>query len=278
MPELPEVETTRRGIEPLIVGRTVARVLIHNAALRWAVPGELCDVLPGQQVTAVERRSKYLLFSFERGTLIVHLGMTGHLRVASCQTERRKHDHVEIMFTDGSSLRYNDARRFGAMLWTTADPLQHERLAGLGPEPFSSAFNAAYLHQLSRGRKVAVKPFLMDAGVVVGVGNIYASEALFRAGIAPARQAGLVSRVTYRRLVSSVREILTAAISAGGTTIRDFSDSQGRPGYFSRELRVYGRAGQACVRCGTAIEQARLGQRSTYFCPKCQRSQGFAAR
>jgi formamidopyrimidine-DNA glycosylase len=271
MPELPEVETTRRGIEPLVLNKVVERVLIHNACLRWPVPGELLEVLPGQQVRMVGRRAKYLLFSFDHGTLIVHLGMTGHLRVAPCVAERRKHDHVEIQFTDGSALRYNDSRRFGAMLWTAANPLQHARLAELGPEPFSPEFNAAYLQHLSRGRKVAVKPFLMDARVVVGVGNIYASEALFRAGIAPGRTAGKTTKAAYARLVQSVRVVLEEAIAAGGTTIRDFSNSQGHPGYFKQELRVYGRAGEACIACGTLIKQIRLGQRSTYYCVKCQK-------
>lgn len=271
MPELPEVETTRRGIEPLVAKKVVEQVLIHNASLRWPIPSELVDVLPGQKAGSVGRRSKYLLFSFDRGTLIVHLGMTGHLRLDLHRSERRKHDHFEIVFTDGTVLRYNDSRRFGAILWTEDDPLQHIRLASLGPEPFSPEFNAAYLYRLSRGRKVAVKPFLMDAHVVVGVGNIYASEALFRAGIAPVRPAGKVSKTAYERLIQSVREILEAAIAAGGTTIRDFSDSQGRPGYFQQELRVYGRAGQACTSCGTLIRHIKLGQRSTYTCPVCQK-------
>ncbi len=271
MPELPEVETTRRGIEPLVVNKTVARVVVHNAALRWPVPDELFELLPGQQVRSVGRRSKYLLFSFERGTLIVHLGMTGHLRLNSCDAERRKHDHVEIVFTDGTAMRYNDSRRFGSMLWSTADPLQHQRLAGLGPEPFSPGFNTTYLYRLSRNRQVAVKPFLMDARVVVGVGNIYASEALFRAGIAPTCPAGKIGKAAFERLVKSVREILEAAIAAGGTTFRDFSDSQGRPGYFRQELCVYGRSGDACRSCSTPIKQIRLGQRSTYFCPSCQK-------
>lgn len=270
MPELPEVETTRRGIEPLVVNKTVARVVIHNPALRWPVPDELREELLGQNLHTLARRSKYLLFGFDRGTLIVHLGMTGHLRVTSSGAERRKHDHVEVIFTDGSALRYNDSRRFGAILWTAGEPLQHERLAALGPEPFDPGFNAAYLFHLSRGRKVAVKPFLMDAKVVVGVGNIYASEALFRAGIAPARAAGKVSKAAFERLVSAVRGILEEAICAGGTTIRDFADSQGRPGYFKQELRVYGRRGEACTACGSLITQIRLGQRSTFFCMKCQ--------
>lgn len=271
MPELPEVETIRRGIEPLVVNKIVDHVRIHNGSLRWPVPDLLVEVLPGQKVHVVARRSKYLLFACDQGTLIVHLGMTGHLRLTSHKSERRKHDHVEIVFTDGSALRYNDSRRFGAILWTENDPLQHVRLADLGPEPFSPEFNAAYLYRLSRGRKVAVKPFLMNGRVVVGVGNIYASEALFRAGIAPVRPAGKVSKAAYGRLVQSVIEILEEAIAAGGTTIRDFSDSEGRPGYFKQKLCVYGRAGQKCVSCDTLIKQIKLGQRSTFYCPVCQK-------
>lgn len=271
MPELPEVETTRRGIEPLVVGKLVDQVHIYNASLRWPIPSELVSLLPNQMASKVERRSKYLLFAFDRGTLIVHLGMTGHLRLDSSHADRRKHDHFEIVFTDGTALRYNDSRRFGSILWTEGDPSRHARLASLGPEPFSSDFNAAYLYQLSRGRKVSVKPFLMDAHVVVGVGNIYASEALFRAGIAPAKPAGQVSKAAYGRLVSSVAAILREAIAAGGTTIRDFADSEGRPGYFTQQLCVYGRNGQKCVSCDSLIKQIKLGQRSTFYCPKCQK-------
>lgn len=271
MPELPEVETTRRGIEPLVVNKVIDQVRIYNASLRWPVPQELTRVLPGQSIAAVGRRSKYLLFVFSKGTLIVHLGMTGHLRVDNVQSEKRKHDHVEITFTDGTALRYNDSRRFGSILWTTADPRQHVRLAALGPEPFDSTFNAAYLYTVSRKRKLAVKPFLMDAHVVVGVGNIYASEALYRAGISPLRPAGKVSKAAYQALVQSVKTILNEAISVGGTTIRDFSNSEGKPGYFSQELRVYGRTGQTCKACNTPIKQVKLGQRSTFYCPVCQK-------
>lgn len=271
MPELPEVETTRRGLEPLIIGKEVARVQVNNSALRWPVPGSLARSLPGLVVQSVNRRSKYLLIGLSGGTLIVHLGMTGHLRCVRACEQKIKHDHVEIFFTDGTVLRYNDSRRFGAMHWTTRDPLEHERLAGLGPEPSSAAFNADYLYRLSRGRSVAVKPFLMDGSVVVGVGNIYASEALFRAGVAPQRSVSKISRATYQRLVQAVVAVLDQAIAAGGTTIRDFTASDGRPGYFTQSLRVYGRSGQPCLTCGTAICQNRLGQRSTYYCPSCQR-------
>lgn len=270
MPELPEVETTRRGIEPLVMNKIVDRVLVYNGALRWPVPGDLDTTLAGQIISSVTRRSKYLLFNFERGTLIIHLGMTGHLRVCRSAAERRKHDHVELVFSDHSILRFNDSRRFGAVFWTETDPLQHERLAALGPEPLSETFSAEYLFRVSRQRKIAIKPFLMDAKVVVGVGNIYASEALFRAGISPRKPAGRVSRSAYAQLVRSVQEVLAEAIDAGGTTIRDFTDSEGRPGYFRHELRVYGRAGEKCRQCAGVIKQIRLGQRSTFYCPKCQ--------
>lgn len=271
MPELPEVETTRRGIEPLVLNKLVERVLIHNASLRWPIPELLISVLPGQKVISLSRRSKYLLFDFGLGTLIIHLGMTGHLRLDQASAEKRRHDHVDIVFTDGTTLRYNDPRRFGAMLWAEGDPLLHPRLTSLGPEPFSAEFNAGYLYQRSRNRKLAVKPFLMDAHVVVGVGNIYASEALFRAGIAPNRPAGKVSKRSYERLVNATVEVLGAAIDAGGTTIRDFADSEGRPGYFKQRLNVYGRSGQPCVTCKTTVKLTRLGQRSTFYCPACQK-------
>jgi len=271
MPELPEVETTRRGIAPLIVNKTVERVQVHNASLRWPVPADLGQMLAGQRIKRVERRSKYLLIACSQGTLLIHLGMTGHLRcVATLASQRRKHDHVEFLLSDGTTLIYNDSRRFGVILWTTGDPLQHPLLMKLGPEPFSTAFNPGYLYMLSRGRKVAVKPFLMDAQVVVGVGNIYANEALFRAGISPKRSAGQVSRAAYVRLVDAVVEVLEEAIETGGTTIRDFAASDGKPGYFVHALRVYGRAEQPCVNCHTPVRHARLGQRATYYCPACQ--------
>ncbi len=271
MPELPEVETTRRGIEPLVIHKVIDRVLVHNASLRWPVPSTLATLLPGRTVGPVGRRSKYLLFSLDQGTMIVHLGMTGHLRVDASSSERRKHDHVEIIFTDGSALRYNDPRRFGSLLWTDADPLRHVRLVGLGPEPFSPEFSAAYLFELSRKRKVAVKQFLMNAQVVVGVGNIYANEALFQARIAPNKPVGEVSKAAFGRLVDAVTAILGRAIDAGGTTIRDFLNSEGLPGYFTQELCVYGRAGQSCIVCETHIRHLKLGQRSTYYCPTCQK-------
>jgi formamidopyrimidine-DNA glycosylase len=271
MPELPEVETTRRGIAPLIVGKTIVSAVTRAAGLRWPFPPRLGELLAGQTISAVDRRAKYLLLRCEKGTLILHLGMTGHLRVVSQRVPVGRHDHLDLLFTDGSCLRFNDSRRFGALLWTSDDPEAHPLLAGLGPEPFAEGMSGDRLYRLSRGRKTAVKSFIMDQQVVVGVGNIYASEALYRAGIDPARNAGRVGLVRYRRLAAAIREVLGEAIAAGGTTIRDFSDSEGRPGYFALRLQVYGRSGDPCPRCGQAIRQSRIGQRSTYFCRACQR-------
>ncbi|MBW2505206.1 MAG: bifunctional DNA-formamidopyrimidine glycosylase/DNA-(apurinic or apyrimidinic site) lyase [Deltaproteobacteria bacterium] len=271
MPELPEVETTRRGIKPLITGKTVFRVTLHNPSLRWPVPECLKTLLPGQKVHDIERRSKYLLIRLEAGTLIVHLGMTGHLRVVKATSARRKHDHFEILFHDGTVLRFNDSRRFGAIFWTDKDPLQHARLMNLGPEPLSGEFNANYLYQRSRNRSLPIKPFLMDAKIVVGVGNIYASEALFRAKISPLAAAGKISKIRYQRLVKSVVDVLEESIAAGGTTIRDFMTTSGMPGYFKQELRVYGRVDQPCYVCNHSIKQIRLSQRSTFYCPRCQK-------
>jgi len=271
MPELPEVETTRRGIEPLVTGKVIKGALVHNASLRWPVPTGLGPILRSRKICSVGRRSKYLLLKFDRGALIIHLGMTGHLRVCQSGSARRKHDHVELLFTDGTALRFNDSRRFGAVFWTESDPLLHDRLINLGPEPLQDEFNPAYLYRASRMRKLAIKPFIMDAHVVVGVGNIYASEALFRAGISPLRPAGKVSRQSFVALVHSIRDVLNEAISAGGTTIRDFTDTDGRPGYFKQALKVYGLAGEPCTVCGSIIRQTKLAQRSTYHCPKCQK-------
>jgi formamidopyrimidine-DNA glycosylase len=271
MPELPEVETTRRGLEPLLLGRVIHSVEIYNRSLRWPVPHGLSGSLAGRAIQRIGRRSKYLLLDCTGGTLIIHLGMTGHLRVVPADDARRKHDHVELLLDDGRALRFNDSRRFGSILWTREDPLGHPLLKELGPEPFDEVFTAAYLAGRAQGRVVAVKPFLMDAHTVVGVGNIYASEALFRAGIDPRRAAGQVGRAGFRRLVKAVRDVLAEAIEAGGTTIRNFANSDGEPGYFSISLRVYGREGGACVKCAAPVKQVRLGQRSTYFCPKCQK-------
>lgn len=273
MPELPEVETTRRGLEPLLVGRRITGAVVRNAALRWPVAPELTGHLPGARIESVARRAKYLLLGTARGHLLLHLGMSGSLRVLPAGTPAQKHDHVDILLDDGQCLRLRDPRRFGCILYAGDDPAQHALLANLGPEPLNLTADAlgAYLHAAARGRRVAVKLFLMDAGVVVGVGNIYASEALFRAGIRPDKPAARLTRPAYVRLAGAVQAVLGEAIAAGGTTLRDFSNSDGLPGYFAQELNVYGRAGAPCRLCGTPIREQRLGQRSTFWCPACQR-------
>jgi formamidopyrimidine-DNA glycosylase len=271
MPELPEVETIRCGIEPFIKGRQVTQVIVRTPQLRWPIPVDLADRLCGQTVYEVERRAKYLLLRTGDGTLLIHLGMSGFLRVLQLPQPAGKHDHADIEFVGGICLRLNDVRRFGALLWLDGDPAQHPLLADLGPEPLSTELTGDYLYQRSRGRRVAVKPFIMDSKVVVGVGNIYASESLFRAGIDPSRAAGRISLARYRQLAESIRQVLLQAIAAGGTTLRDFSDQDGRPGYFAQQLLVYGRAGEPCSSCGEAIVKIQLGQRSTYFCRQCQR-------
>ncbi|WP_312955573.1 bifunctional DNA-formamidopyrimidine glycosylase/DNA-(apurinic or apyrimidinic site) lyase [Pseudomonas songnenensis] len=270
MPELPEVETTRRGIEPHLVGQRVDRVLVRDRRLRWPVPDDLDVRLSGQRIEAVERRAKYLLIKAETGTLIVHLGMSGSLRLVDATQPVGKHDHVDILLESGQALRYTDPRRFGAMLWSE-EPLAHVLLASLGPEPLGEDFDGDRLYRLSRGRSMAVKPFIMDNAVVVGVGNIYASEALFAAGIDPRRPAGSISRARYLKLGEEIRRILAMAIERGGTTLRDFVGGDGKPGYFQQELFVYGRAGEFCKSCGSTLREIRLGQRASVYCSRCQR-------
>lgn len=272
MPELPEVETTRRGILPRLQGRRVVAVRVFEEGLRWPVTPGLPRLLPGQRLEDIERRAKYLLMRFSNGTLLVHLGMTGSLRVFSSEkTPLRKHDHLELHWDDGSVLRYHDPRRFGTVQWLGCAAGDHPLLVGLGPEPLGPDFGGGYLFQRSRGRRLAVKQLLMDAAVVVGVGNIYANEALFLAGIDPRRQAGRIALERYARLADGVRTVLESALARGGTTLRDYVDGDGSPGYFAQELKVYGRAGLPCVRCGTRIGTIRQAQRSTFYCPKCQR-------
>ena len=273
MPELPEVETTRRGILPHACGQTVVDILVRDRRLRWPVPQELIDQLPGACIEDIGRRGKYLLFRTDAGTLIAHLGMSGSLRVLPADAagdKPGKHDHVDIRLSGGIILRYNDPRRFGCMLWTLADPAEHELLRHLGPEPLEDDFDGDYLYRLSRGRKVAVKSFVMDSKVVVGVGNIYANEALFLAGIRPSRPAGRVSRTRYGRLAESIRSVLAAAVKQGGTTLRDFVGGDGQPGYFRQQLNVYDHAGEPCPGCGRELAESRLGQRSTVYCRHCQ--------
>ena len=270
MPELPEVETTRRGVLPHARGETIAGVVVRERRLRWPVPLELERLLPGAVIDDVERRGKYLLFRTGAGTLIGHLGMSGSLRVVSAPEKPGRHDHVDIALGNGKILRYNDPRRFGCLLWTPGDPREHELLCQLGPEPLRKGFNAAHLHQLSRGRKAAVKTFIMDSRVVVGVGNIYANEALFLAGIRPGRAAGRVTAPRYEKLVRAIKSVLGAAVEQGGTTLRDFVGGDGKPGYFQQQLNAYSRGGEPCRNCGELLTETRLGQRSTVYCRRCQ--------
>ncbi|MEO6697885.1 MAG: bifunctional DNA-formamidopyrimidine glycosylase/DNA-(apurinic or apyrimidinic site) lyase [Paraperlucidibaca sp.] len=286
MPELPEVETTRRGLAPHCVGRRIREVNVHNARLRWPVPDNLADVLAGRVVQSIERRGKYLLLSCKAensghvGVLMVHLGMSGSLRLVEPGTARKTHDHLVFCLSDRDDdldaeprweLRYHDPRRFGCCLWLELPVEQHPLLASLGPEPLTEAFDDQHLFRLSRGKAMPIKSFLMDSHVVVGVGNIYANEVLFRVGIHPLREAGRVSQARYVALSAAVREILTQAIERGGTTLRDFVNGQGEPGYFQQELSVYGRANEPCRRCTKALTEVRLSARSTVFCTRCQR-------
>ena len=271
MPELPEVETTRRGIEPHVCGHRVKQLLVRQRQLRWPVPRQLEQLLADQLIERVDRRGKYLLLSVGRGTLIIHLGMSGSLRVLVNNSPPGPHDHIDLLLDTGSRLRYTDPRRFGAWLWADAAAEQHPLLAALGPEPLSDAFSADYLYSLSRGRKVAVKSFIMNSHVVVGVGNIYANEALFRSGIHPARAAGRIGQERYQRLVDAIKSVLADAIGQGGTTLRNFVGSEGKPGYFRQRLQVYARGNAPCRRCATTIRETRIGQRSSFYCPACQR-------
>jgi formamidopyrimidine-DNA glycosylase len=280
MPELPEVETTRRGLAPHLEGRRIASVTLRRPDLRWPIPREIEDLLPTSTITAVRRRAKYLLMDTEIGTAIWHLGMSGSMRVLPVDTPVKAHDHVDLTIEGkgraGSRvLRFNDPRRFGCLLWQPPGET-HELLRELGPEPLSDdvgepVFNGDYLFERSRGRNVAVKAFLMDQKVVVGVGNIYVAEALFAAGVSPMRAAGKVSRERYADIAREVRAILDYAIRRGGTTLRDFISPDGAPGYFEQELSVYGRGGAPCPRCGRALKQSMLAQRATTWCGHCQK-------
>ncbi|UYM18825.1 bifunctional DNA-formamidopyrimidine glycosylase/DNA-(apurinic or apyrimidinic site) lyase [Endozoicomonas euniceicola] len=271
MPELPEVETTRRGIEPHIVGQTIKHVEVRNPKLRWPVPDNLSELLAGRVIESVKRRAKYLLLEVEGGHLLIHLGMSGSLRMVNSDEPAKKHDHVDIFFSNGSCLRYHDPRRFGAVLWSSSPVNEHELLNKLGPEPLSDDFSSSLLYRRSRNKSQAVKTFIMDSHVVVGVGNIYANEALFKAGIRPDRPAGKISRARYERLTDCIKTTLAEAIRQGGTTLRDFVGGDGKPGYFKQQLTVYGRTGKPCTRCQSFIIESRLGNRSTFYCKKCQR-------
>ncbi|MEO8344295.1 MAG: bifunctional DNA-formamidopyrimidine glycosylase/DNA-(apurinic or apyrimidinic site) lyase [Betaproteobacteria bacterium] len=271
MPELPEVETTRVSVAPCVVGRRIAKLQVYDPRLRWPVPGDLPKRLEGGIVDDLSRRSKYLLFRVGKGSLLVHLGMTGSLRVYTQAPPRRPHDHVDIVFDDGSRLRYHDPRRFGAMLWAPDPALAHPLLRDLGPEPFDPAFDVDYFWRATRTRTAAIKLVLMDSHLVVGVGNIYANESLFRAGIRPTTPANKVSRRRLLRLVEEVRIVLAEAIAKGGSTLRDYVSGTGEPGYFQLDYFVYGRDGEPCRTCGTLIRHRRVGARASFYCPVCQR-------
>ncbi|NOX75594.1 MAG: bifunctional DNA-formamidopyrimidine glycosylase/DNA-(apurinic or apyrimidinic site) lyase [Gammaproteobacteria bacterium] len=270
MPELPEVETTCRGIKPHLCGQRVTEVVIRNARLRWPVPPRLKQQLVGETVSDITRRGKYLLLHTAGGTVILHLGMSGSLRLVDAAQPAEKHDHVDLVFEKGHILRLRDPRRFGAVLWTRRPPQEHRLLVSLGPEPLQDVFTGAHLHQRSRQRKLAVKSFIMDSKIVVGVGNIYANESLFLAGIRPTTAAGRISRARFETLATVIKQVLEQAIAAGGTTLRDFTNGAGQPGYFQQQLRVYGRAGDPCPQCQTPIRLVQQMQRATYYCPQCQ--------
>lgn len=270
MPELPEVETTRRGIEPALLERRVIELAVHEPRLRWPVaPGIAADVA-GQPITGVRRRAKYLLIDLSRGSLLLHLGMSGSLRILPASTTRLAHDHLDLLLDSGNTLRFNDPRRFGSLHYTTLDPALHPLLRGLAPEPLDAGFTADYLFRVTRGRRVAIKLLIMNSHLVVGVGNIYASEALFLAGIRPGRAASSLTRAQCARLVTAIRAVLRKAIRFGGTTLRDYVGADGNPGYFRQQLYVYERAGEPCRKCGGPIKHVNHGQRSTYYCPACQ--------
>lgn len=295
MPELPEVETARRGIEPHLLGQTFSHAVIRNHSLRWPVPNNLSAMIAGQQVLSVNRRAKYILIRIGQmeenraeksiaGDVLIHLGMTGNLRVLPASTPAQKHDHVDIHLGNEHILRYTDPRRFGTIQWvdysasgvdpslfdTPADAACHRLLANLGPEPLTDDFAGDRLYQMSRGRSVAVKNFIMNNAVVVGVGNIYASESLFAAGIHPTRAAGKISKVRYQKLADEIKQVLAKAIEAGGTTLRDFLKADGQPGYFRIQLNVYDRADEPCVVCGKPLQAKMIGQRNSFFCNTCQ--------
>jgi formamidopyrimidine-DNA glycosylase len=270
MPELPEVETTRRGIEPHLVGQAIQQLTVHNPSLRWPVPGTV-TALQGAIVESVQRRGKYLLFKVPAGTAILHLGMSGSLRISQAGEPRRKHDHIEMVLASGAILRFHDPRRFGCLLWQAAGEPLHSLLANLGPEPLTSAFDGQHLFLATRKRQSAIKNLIMNSAVVVGVGNIYASESLFMAGIRPGRAAGRITRKEADVLAGTIKLVLQQSIRQGGTTLRDFLNSDGKPGYFAQSLQVYGRKGKPCRVCGSTVKQKVMGQRSTFYCAACQR-------
>ncbi|NNC55358.1 MAG: bifunctional DNA-formamidopyrimidine glycosylase/DNA-(apurinic or apyrimidinic site) lyase [Pseudomonadales bacterium] len=271
MPELPEVETTKRGIAPFLQGKVIHHVEVRERRLRWPVPRNFASKIAGAEVLQVQRRAKYLLFELSHGYFMLHLGMSGSLRICNSEEALRKHDHLVFSLAGNKQLRFNDPRRFGSALWLGSDPHAHPLLCALGPEPLEAAISADYLFEKSRKRKVAIKNFIMDNHVVVGVGNIYANEALYLSGIRPRRAAGRVARAEYIALLANIREVLSASITMGGSSLRDFVGGDGKPGYFQQTLRVYGREGEPCPSCNAPIKQITVGQRSSFYCAHCQR-------
>jgi len=271
MPELPEVEITRRGLAAHLIGLTVTDAVVRHAGLRWPIPKNLPRLLCGQTIRALGRRGKYLLVEFGHGTLILHLGMSGSLRLLPAKTPAEKHDHFDLVLGSGMLVRLRDPRRFGAVLWHDGEVHAHPLLASLGPEPLEKDFNADYLCRVSHRRSIAIKQLIMDSRVVAGVGNIYANEALFRAGIKPQCAAGKLSLPRCAKLVEAIKDTLEEAIRHGGSSLRDFVDAAGRPGYFQQHYRVYGRGGEPCRCCGAPVKQIRQGQRSSFYCVNCQR-------
>ena len=271
MPELPEVETSRKGLEPHIIGRKVTALVVRYWQLRWPIPRDLPALLAGHKLQAVERRGKYLILRFSHGCALIHLGMSGSVRIVNMSELVAKHDHFDICFDAGKVLRYTDPRRFGSLLWVAGEVAEHELIRHLGPEPLSDEFDWRYLYQRSRKRKQALKTFIMDSKLVVGVGNIYANEALFASGIKPIRLAGKLTKAEAKCLVDNIKRVLARAIEQGGTTLKDFVGGDGKPGYFAQELMVYGRGGQPCVRCDKPLKEIRIAQRATVYCTQCQK-------
>lgn len=271
MPELPEVETSRRGIEPHLHNRTITGITIRQHKLRWPIPKNLPALAEGQKIREVCRRAKYIYLKLDNGSIIIHLGMSGSLRICTSKTPPEKHDHIDITVSNNKILRLRDPRKFGCVLWTADDINQHKLIRSLGPEPLDDVFTAEHLHNKAKKRSCSIKSFIMNSHVVVGVGNIYASESLFKAGINPKRKAGSVSLARYERLVEAIKSTLRDSIEQGGTTLKDFTSEDGQPGYFAQKLQVYGRAGEACTVCDNPIKQITQQARSTFYCSKCQR-------
>lgn len=271
MPELPEVETTLRGIKPHILNRQITSISVRNPSLRWPVPvNSLKDNLVSNSFLSIRRRGKYLILESLKGFVLIHLGMSGCLRIFDNNSAPEKHDHIDVCFDDNSILRYTDPRRFGSFLWTE-EPESHVLINKLGPEPLGNEFSGTHLFKKSRKKKMPVKNFIMDSQVVVGVGNIYASEALFLAGIRPKKNAGKVSYDQYESLASEIRNLLNKSIEKGGTTLRDFVGGDNKPGYFKQQLNVYGRSGEECKVCRSILKNLKIGQRGSVYCPKCQK-------